>query len=98
MNISKVFNEFISIVAVLVLVIAPAIAGVAMLGWQIFGYLSDGVWHPYSVVDVLASLQVQWAAAPHAWLGVHEILAGTPLFAGLWAFAFLGLFAVSLVE
>lgn len=46
----------------------------AILGWQIYRYLMDGYWTGISVVDALAWMGSDWAAAPASWFGVHNIL------------------------
>ena len=53
---------------------AGAMIALGIFGWQIYGYLMDGVWTPMSIITALNWAGVEWAAYPDSWVGVHKIL------------------------
>jgi threonine/homoserine/homoserine lactone efflux protein len=55
------------------------LAGLAIIGLQIFAYLYDGKWVPLSVVGLASQFASSpWLADPHTWVGVHKILEFIP--------------------
>jgi len=61
-------------------------APIGIIGWQALGWLKTGEWQPISLTAGLASFGVQWAAAPHSWLGIYNVLKHIPLtVAVFWA-------------
>lgn len=50
-----------------------ALAGVSVLGLQIYGYLKTGSWRSVSVLGV-ASLYLPWLANPQSWFGLNSIV------------------------
>lgn len=66
----------------------PLIAGVLILGLQIFGWLISGDWVSFSALEVLSGVTYLlgldegqwwgWLSEPTAWLGVWEILKWLP--------------------
>jgi hypothetical protein len=58
-------------------------AGMAVFIHQITFYLRKGEWKPLSVIDGLQYLTrnrpVDWLLFPQDWIGIHNLLDGTPL-------------------
>ena len=52
----------------------PLISAVWIFVWQVFTYLRQGNWIPFSLLDGLAWLKVPWAVTPTDWLGLHNLL------------------------
>lgn len=52
-----------------------SLAGIAVLGLQIYGYLKTGSWRSVSVLSV-ASLYLPWFDSPQSWFGLNRILRG----------------------
>lgn len=47
----------------------------AVLAWQCFLYLRDGVWIPFGLLSMLGELfQWSWAIWPDKWFGLHQIM------------------------
>ncbi len=55
------------------------ITGPAILIWQMYKYLRFGSWSALSVIDAIKWCNVQWAASPRDWIGLHQILEWMPL-------------------
>lgn len=55
-------------------------AGLGTLCVQGFLYLKDGYWTPYSLLFVATKLSDSpWLQTPDDWVGLHNMLAATPL-------------------
>ena len=50
-----------------------ALAGLGVLGLQLFGYLKIGEWKSVSLLSV-ASPQLPWLDNPQSWFGLHDIV------------------------
>lgn len=61
------------------------LAGIAILGVQIYAYLQTGEWTPISIVTVLAAVPDYhwWAINPTEWIGLHKVLDHIPVSAVL---------------
>jgi hypothetical protein len=63
-----------SFVALLVL------AGLGVLGLQIYAWLRSGAWFPFSVVDGARLIfDYQWLVSPVDWIGLHGALSQIPI-------------------
>ena len=51
------------------------LAGVGIIGMQVYGYLQYGEWSPLSVM-VVAEGGFPWLDNPQSWLGLHRIVHG----------------------
>ncbi len=80
---SEAVGEAVLTIASLVLT-----GALAVLVYQLYGWLRLGVWQPISVVTGLLWLKVSWAQSPSDWIGLHELLAWCPLSLALTALAF----------
>ncbi|MCP4299456.1 MAG: hypothetical protein GY783_02620 [Gammaproteobacteria bacterium] len=49
------------------------LAGLGVLGLQVFGYLKVGEWRPVSLLGV-ASPYIPWLNNPQSWFGLHDIV------------------------
>ena len=59
-----------------------------ILGWQIFSYLSSGVWQSINSIDALSLLFQStkfglWLEKTDSWLGVYELISWMPLWLGV---------------
>ena len=50
-----------------------ALAGIGVLGLQVFGYLRTGIWRSISLLSV-ASVYVPWLNNPQSWFGLNKIV------------------------
>lgn len=85
----------------LVLIAGSAIlAGLAIPAWQVFVWLRDGEWVPFSIIDSLRPISAffsrfdsswtafdAWLATPASWIGVHKLLSFLHASVGCWAAA-----------
>ena len=55
--------------------IPPLLAGVGIIGMQVYGYLQYGEWSPLSAM-ALAEGRFPWLDNPQSWLGLHQIVHG----------------------
>lgn len=57
------------------------IAGVGIIGWQIFRYLKDGDWPAVSLITALQWMGVEkpWVSNPTEWVGLHSVMDTIPL-------------------
>ena len=67
-NIRRFLGGLVVLIGLLV-----ALAGLGVLGLQIFGYLKIGEWKSVSLLSV-ASPQWQWLNNPQSWFGLNDIL------------------------
>jgi hypothetical protein len=59
---------------------APFLAGLILIGLQIYGWLRNGEWQSVTVLDGLRLFWSNpWLFAPQDWIGVHSILSRLPL-------------------
>lgn len=56
------------------------LSGIAVLGYQCYVWIRAGVWVSLSALSILTWLELQWALSPRDWIGLHKLLAMTPLF------------------
>ncbi len=66
------------------------LAGVAVFGLQVFGWLDSGQWTSYPLLDSLGRINqglASWTAYPREWVGLHTALSWVSLSVGL---AFVG--------
>lgn len=65
----------------LLLLLAFLLAGIGLLGWQIFTWLYSGTWVSVSLLDVLAwgDPENEWVRNPTDWIGLWKLLAAVPL-------------------
>lgn len=58
------------------------LAGLAILGWQCFAYLRDGMWTPISLLTIyqhlVAGELLNWVHRPDSWQGLHKVLSVIP--------------------
>jgi hypothetical protein len=54
-------------------------APIGIIGWQALSWLKTGEWQSISLTAGLAAFGVQWAASPHSWIGIHNVLRHIPL-------------------
>ena len=49
---------------------------IGVVCWQLFLYLKNGNWRPFSALDVLriCGIADRWVVYPENWIGLHEIL------------------------
>ena len=63
------------------------LAGILVLGLQVYAWLATGTWQPASLLLPLAMLakwlpdpaMVQWIERPDTWIGLHKVLDFIPL-------------------
>jgi hypothetical protein len=68
---------------VVLLMLGWILTPLAIVGWQIYGYLRHAIWQPLSVLDTLLFINVKWAENPTDWIGLHHVLELTPLSVGI---------------
>ena len=85
----------------LVLIAGSAIlAGLAIPAWQVFVWLRDGVWFPFSIIDSMRLIRAfvsgsdstwtafdAWLVTPTNWIGIHKLLSFLHATVGFWAVA-----------
>lgn len=76
------------------------LAGIAVFGLQVFGWLDSGHWTSYPLLDGFSYLGhdfANWAAYPRKWVGLHTVLSWLSLSVGLVVLGIaLGFFALTL--
>lgn len=76
---SESISKFGDGLAVLLVALLP-IAGLGIVGLQLYAWLRTGVWLTFSVVDGLKLMfDYQWLANPVDWKGLHSALSNAPL-------------------
>lgn len=69
------------------------LGALGLVGWQGIMWLRDGYWTPYAVLDgiwwITSAPEGSWIWTPKTWVGLHKLLAGTPLSAGIAVIGFL---------
>lgn len=74
------FGDLFGLLFLIVFGLAPFLAGVLLIGFQSWGWISTGVWQSWSVIDGLAlASSGSWLSAPHSFFGLHAILNAVPL-------------------
>lgn len=63
------------------LVLSCIAAGPGVLVWQLWTFLTEGNWHPVSVLHLLewAGTNDAWVHAPTSWIGLWKVLSWMPL-------------------
>lgn len=68
------YNAKRSLAGIVVLIgLLVALAGLVVLGLQIFGYLKTGNWQPVSTLGVMSPYW-PWLDQPRTWFGLHKII------------------------
>ena len=67
----------------LLIFVISVLGCIAVLGYQSFFYLRDGIWQSLSLISVANWMGSEWAANPRSWFGLHKILSWIPLSIGI---------------
>jgi hypothetical protein len=77
----------------------PFLAGLILIGLQIYGWLRNGDWQSVSAIDGLRFFSSNpWLLAPQDWIGVHSILSRLPLSVSLLAIGYFFFWAAFMAE
>lgn len=75
-KLGRIKNRFFSGILYL-LGIVMLLAGLALLGFQIFLFLYHGTWSSYSLLRFIDFTPIQfqaWVVRPDQWLGLHKVV------------------------
>lgn len=78
-KLGAVVEAIIRFVFLAVPLVIGFIGTLAILGFQAYIFLQDGIWPEMSVMTALRLFDVPWAIFPQEWLGIHKILTHVPL-------------------
>ena len=85
------FSELLKVAALFIFGILPFLAGVILVGFQAWSWLSTGLWPSWSLIDGLALIgAAEWIAGPAGQSLGHTILDAIP-----FSLALVGLSGVS---
>ena len=65
------------------------LSGLAVIGWQIFNYMKDGIWNSVSIITAMQYFGNKWSLNPVEWTGLWNTLEFIPLSITLIVFGIL---------
>lgn len=78
-NIRTEILDYLSVIGTVFLICGPILAPFYLLGYQIYTYLKTGTCISFTIIELAAFIDIEWAICPNDWIGIWNILNSTPL-------------------